>query len=190
MATWRHWTASVLACLFLAVAIPVAASDVDAPAGDSTAPRRVLSTNPFLVMFGWYNAEFEFMVNQTASVGITGSYLTFGDVIDQDEETFKSVSGVYRYYPQGHALRGFFFGGRLAYYSVTAQITSGANAGDEESGTFFGAGFDLGFRWLLGAEEKFEVSLGIGAVRLFGGDLEDVSLTLPSIRLVNVGAAF
>jgi hypothetical protein len=75
---------------------------------------------------------------------------------------------------------------------VVEENESGREAFVEESGDFFGFGLDVGYSWLLGAQERFAVSLGAGAVRLFGGDLEDadVNLTLPTIRLINVGVAF
>ena len=187
MASWRRPFSRVLACSFLIAMVSVAAASEETAAAGGAAPQQILSTNPILVMFTWYNLEYERMTSETTSFGITGSYVKFGDEDDLDEETFTSVSVLYRYYPQGHVLRGFFFGGRLGYYGVTAQEDF---TGDEESGNFFGAGIDIGYNWLLGAEEKFAVSLGIGAVRLFGGDLEDVSLTLPTIRLINIGIAF
>ena len=37
---------------------------------------------------------------------------------------------------------------------------------------------------------NFALGLGIGASRLFGGDLEDTSAYLPTVRLINVGWAF
>lgn len=49
---------------------------------------------------------------------------------------------------------------------------------------------DLGYSWLIGPKRNVGVSLGIGAERLFGGSLAGASLTIPSVRLVNVGVAF
>jgi hypothetical protein len=59
-----------------------------------------------------------------------------------------------------------------------------------DSGTVFGAGFELGYNWLLGAKKQLYVSLGAGADRLFGADLEDVSVVIPTVRIINVGIAF
>jgi hypothetical protein len=146
----------------------------------------VIATNPILDMFTWYNGEVEVAVAPTSTVGAAGTYLTFGDEDEDDEETFANASVFYRYYPR-EAYGGFFFGARGGYYRVTAQDEE---TGDEESGDFFGFGIDIGYSWLLGAEERFNVSLGVGAVRLLGGDLEDVTLTLPTIRFINVGVAF
>jgi hypothetical protein len=36
----------------------------------------------------------------------------------------------------------------------------------------------------------FAISMGVGATRLFGSDLEDGDAFLPIIRLVNIGVAF
>jgi hypothetical protein len=53
-------------------------------------------------------------------------------------------------------------------------------------------GFDLGYSWVLGKDERFYVGLGAGMMRLSGGDLEDLDVTvnLPIIRIINVGFAF
>ncbi len=42
----------------------------------------------------------------------------------------------------------------------------------------------------MGERENVSVALGVGATRLFGGDLDDVSVTVPTLRLVNIGWAF
>ena len=145
----------------------------------------VVSTNPILDMFTWYNGELEIAAAPTSTIGIAGTYITFGDEDDFDRETYANASVFWRYYPR-EAFGGFYFGVRGGYYKVTADT----DLGEEEEGNFFGAGIDVGYGWILGENERMYVSLGIGAVRLFGGDLEDVSLTLPTIRLINVGFAF
>ena len=59
-----------------------------------------------------------------------------------------------------------------------------------ESAAFFGAGFEIGYSWLLGANRNIGLSLGAGATRLFGGELDGASLTIPTVRLINLGIAF
>jgi hypothetical protein len=148
----------------------------------------VISTNPILDMFTWYNAEFEIAMGSNSTIGVSGTYLTFGDEDDFDEETYMAVTFFYRYYPTS-SFEGFYFGGRMGYNHVKAQTNID---GSDESGSFLAAGIDVGYSWLLGDTKKFYVSLGVGAVRLFGEDLEDVdvAMTLPTIRLINVGIAF
>ena len=60
----------------------------------------------------------------------------------------------------------------------------------DHSATFGGLGFDLGYTWLLGAQERVGVSIGAGATRLFGSELDGATVTPPSIRLVSIGLAF
>jgi hypothetical protein len=48
----------------------------------------------------------------------------------------------------------------------------------------------VGYNWLLGANRNFYIGMGIGAIRLFGGDLGDSSETIPTLRLLNIGWAF
>ncbi len=166
----------------------------------------VINTNPIIDMFSWFNVELEFKVSDTGTMGLSGSYFTFeetasdfySDVELKADNTYSNVYGFYRYYPTA-ALKGFFFGGRAGVNIVTANAyveepTTGRWAWDEADATYFGVGIDIGYSWLLGKNENFYVSLGIGAIRLFGGDLDedtyDVTMTLPTIRLINVGIGF
>ena len=131
-------------------------------------------------MFTWWNGEFERAVGKVITLGVSGSYIT----LDEDNETYAAGNLFSRYYPQGAALVGFFFGVRGGVYAVEDKNT-------DESGSAYGFGIDIGYTWLLGANRNFGISAGIGAVRLFGGDVPDGSATtLPTIRLVNIGYAF
>lgn len=167
----------------------------------------VFSTNPILDMFEWYNAELELKVAPATTIGLSGTYFVFKQeetyydgmnsaTLEVDDQYF-SIYGFMRYYMQGESFKGFYLSGRLGYNKVDANgwvIDDDTGRGEwvEETGDFLGFGIDVGYSWLLGKEERFAVSLGIGAVRLFGGDLEnaDVNFTLPTIRLINVGVAF
>jgi len=149
----------------------------------------VVSTNPFLDMYAWFNGEVELAVSPNATIGVAGNYITFGDIDDEDdEENFTNVGVLFRYYPR-EAFGGFYFGIRGGYYGVTKTDWQ---TEEEETASAFGLGFDLGYSWVLGANERFYVGLGAGMMRLFGGDLEDldVSVNLPIIRIINVGLAF
>ena len=178
----------------LVVLIVILSTGVGMAQEEATSPlperKSVLSTNPILDMFTWWNLEWEFKAAQTSTIGLAVSYVKLEqDVEDSDyaEERYMSGTFFYRYYPMGEALKGFFFGGRLGYYNVA---TKEHFTGTEEDGTAYGLGIDVGYSWLMGAPQRFSVSLGIGAVRLFGGDLEGTATTLPTIRLINIGVAF
>lgn len=141
------------------------------------AQNQVLSANPFLLLWEWVNVEYERKISPTGTVGLAGSWIA----LDEGDEEYKSLSAFYRYYPQGAALDGFYFGGRGGVHWVSDQ---------DEDGTAFGLGIELGYNWLLGQNRNFYIGLGVGAIRLFGADLDDGSATIPTIRLVNVGWAF
>ena len=124
-------------------------------------------------------------------IGIAASYSSFEDDEDDlDAAKSKYLSGylIYRYYPSAKAPSGFYFGSRLGMTSVELEYLDGSPT---ETGTAFGFGLDVGYTWLLGDNQNFAISVGVGATRLFGGDLEDDQVGfLPIIRLVNIGVAF
>lgn len=136
----------------------------------------VISANPLILLAGWFNAEYERKLMETLTVGIAGGWL------DLDEDDYTSVNGFLRFYPQGAAFTGFYLGGRAGVHNV--------DSGENDSNTALGIGVDIGYSWLLGPSRAFYVGLGIGATRLFSGDLGDASATIPSIRLINVGISF
>lgn len=167
-------TLLLLAVLWLAASPLEAQEGTRAPVPHTTA----VSANPFLLLFGWFNAELEHRVGRTATVGIAGSAL---DLDDGDDE-YANLAGFLRYYPQEAALSGFFFGGRLGVYRAESDAGNTASFG--------GVGLELGYTWLLGSDRHFAISVGAGANRLFGENLADFNATIPTVRLVNVGWAF
>jgi hypothetical protein len=172
----RHIGMLVLVGLLTAVLPTPAAAQTEGtkmPVGH----QQVISANPFGLMFKWFNAEYERKFNPAATWGVSGSFFSLGD----GGVDYANGSAFCRYYPQGAGLTGFFVGGRGGVYRVAA---------DGASDTFFGLGFEVGYSWLLGAKRHFGVSVGAGATRLFGGSLKGASLTVPSVRLLNLGFAF
>lgn len=141
---------------------------------------QVLSANPFLLLGEWVNIEFERKIGPAGTVGAMGSWLSLD--ADKGDVDLTSLNFFSRFYPQGAALSGFFLEGRLGVYR---------GSGVDDSGHAFGFGVHVGYSWLMGATKKFYLSMGVGATRLFGGDMPDgVSPTLPDIRLMKIGVAF
>lgn len=167
------WIVAGTAVIFAAGAMETRAQE---GSGDYAGPMQVISTNPFGVVFEWFNLEYERRLSDTFSLGFAGSYVP----LDSGDDHYISGNALVRYYPQRSALSGFYFGGRTGVYDVN-------DGGGSE--VFFGAGFEIGYTWLLGESRNFQFSLGAGASRLFGGTLED-SAAIPTIRLLNVGFAF
>jgi hypothetical protein len=167
-------------CVSLIVFTVFAANATVASAQEGTRTpvvhKQVLSANPFGLMFEWFNADYERKINESNTWGASASFLSLGG--DSD---YVNAQLAYHYYPQGAALTGFYLGGRGGIHHVET---------DGEDGRFFGIGFELGYNWLLGAKRRVSIGLGAGATRLFGADLDGASLTIPTVRLVNVGIAF
>jgi hypothetical protein len=137
--------------------------------------KHVLSANPFLLMAEYVNVEFERKHTNSSTFGVSASAFGF------DDTDYRNLQGFYRFYPQGASLTGFYIGGRGGVHRVSD---------DHESGHAFGLGFELGYGWLFGAKRNFAVSVGAGATRLFGGDLNGSSTLIPTLRLVNIGWSF
>jgi hypothetical protein len=173
-------------CLIAAllVAAVAAAAAPGARAEGVTPPSNVFSTNPILDMFTWYNLEFEHRLAPNSTMGLAGTFVELGD----GDDHYMALTAFYRYYPQNDAPAGFFFGGRAGVFGVTAEDDE---TDTEESATLGGIGIDIGYTWMIGSTRSFAISLGIGAIRLFGDiEDEDVAMTLPTIRAVNIGFAF
>lgn len=174
----------VLMLVFVALLglVPGAAEAQQAGTKPPVPHDHVLSANPFLLLFEWANAEYEHKISSTGTVGLAGSWIS----LDEGNEDYRSLNAFFRYYPQGAALTGFYFGGHGGVHHVSDVDVDVA----EDEVTVFGLGLDVGYSWLLGANRNFYIGLGIGATRLFGGDLDDDSGTIPTIRLLNIGWAF
>jgi hypothetical protein len=152
-----------------------AAASAQTPAPEIfNGPTQVVSANPFTLMFKWFNAEYERKLTSNVTLGASSSFFSIDDI------GYKNANFVARYYPRA-ALHGFFLGGRTGVYRLSSV---------DESGTFYGGGFELGYTWLLGPKQNVAISMGAGVNRLFGGSLAGASLALPSFRLANVGIAF
>ena len=168
-------------CTTLAVLLPIQAT-----AQEPTSPplRNVVSANPFLLIATWFNAEYERAITVSSTVGIRVSTVSLGfddDVVGNDDDAeYYSGRVFWRYYPN-EAYRGFFFG-------LDAGVTSVDDT--DETHTVGGAGFELGYGWLLGRRRNFYISIGAGADRLFGSDLADAPEVIPTVRILNIGFAF
>jgi uncharacterized protein DUF3575 len=147
-----------------------------AQAPTDIAPRRVqvVSANPFTLLAGWGNVEYERRLSPSSTWGASGSFFSI------DESDYRSANTMVRYYPARSALSGFFVGGRLGVFRITDTL---------ESGTHGGVGIEMGYTWLLGSARRLGISTGGGAVRLFGGSSTGAMVFIPTVRL-NMGIAF
>jgi hypothetical protein len=188
VAMHRH----LASCLFhVSVVVFVAGLAVAAPAAAQEPPvsrhghDQAITANPFLLVIGWVNVEYERRINSSSTWGVSGS------IFDLDDFGYRSAKVLYRYYPQQDALSGLFVGGRTGAYHLEDRVGGGLTGRvDDDSETFLAVGVEMGYVWLLGRDRKFAISLGGGLSRLFGGDLEGAPITIPTVRLINIGIAF
>jgi hypothetical protein len=167
---------AVALCLIGVLLIPAGAHAQTEGTKTPVPHDQIVSANPFMLMFEWFNAEYERKLSPTTTAGVSVSFLS----LDGGDADYRNGTALVRYYPQRAALSGFYLGARAGVHHVD---------GISSSGNFFGAGFEIGYGWMLGANRNFSISTGAGATRLFGGSLDDVSLTIPTLRL-NVGWGF
>jgi hypothetical protein len=134
--------------------------------------KQQISASPFLVMWKYFNVEYERRATK-ANTGVSTSFVPGRDA------DYRNVGAFWHYYPAGRALHGFYLGGRVQVHHGSALT---------ESATLGGVGFELGKNWIIG--RRTLVGLGVGATRLFGGPLAGDSLTLPTFRIANLGITF
>lgn len=137
-------------------------------------PVQVVSVTPFGIFWlNSANAEYERRVHRRISVGISLTY--WGDVVDDDFDHM--ISGVFlvRYFPQGRAPEGVYF-----------DLRTGVNRLDDPATSQLlpSLGYQLGYNWLLGEDDHFQIGFGFGGSRLVGR-----SEPIPNFKL-NVGYAF
>ena len=185
--TKRFFAAAAAAALLCSA--PVQAQQAAA----DTAPRykNVFSANPLGLLLTYYNAEYERAVSDVTTVGVSGAYFSsFGDELAVAEAKV-------RYYPQARTFAGFSMGASVGF----GRIEDGNDAlepfvgedpeQDADARTAFIVGIELDYNWLVGRDRRFFIGTGIGARRLFGGDVNSSDpVVIPTLRLVNVGFAF
>lgn len=171
----RVFSVAVILAALCAAATRAHAAEADAPT-----PTQSVSANPFTLMFEWFNADYERRLASNVTWDASGSLFSL------DGFGYKNANLAFKYYPR-EALRGFYIGGRTGLYRVSADtgvryVSAAAN--------FYGAGFEIGYNWLLGKNDHVVVGIGAGVTRLFGGELAGASLVVPTARLISVGYAF
>jgi hypothetical protein len=148
--------------------------------GQLAAYNQVISANPFgWVLVPWYNGEYERKATERATIGLSGSRLSWGD-----GGGFYSLNMAWRYYPNGNAFSGFYLGPRVGVFWVSQEQEEDDIGTDEGRGPHLGLGLELGYAWLVGSERHLSISIGGGATRVFNGE------AIPVLRLVNIGWAF
>lgn len=143
--------------------------------------QQAVTANPFLALGGWVVAEYERKVGPSTTLGVVAAGNDFGS------EQYRTARALFRFYPQGAALSGFFVGAQSGIYRFDDRWSPQARSDGWDSA--LGVGVDLGYNWLLGADRRFSIGLGFGLTRLYGRN-PGHSDYMPTARFINMGVAF
>lgn len=156
---------------------------------DIDAPSRVIAINPFLPLFGYFQAEFEQRVKPNVSLAFSGSYMKLDDY-------YTNADVKLRLYPQEHALQGLGIAGGLGFGAVRRSgdvcddfgLNCHGNNTTESAPTF---SVEAQYQWLLGSTKATAVTAGAGVKRYFisGARSDGITRVLPTVRLT-IGYAF
>jgi len=163
----------LVATMLLALGRGSFAAAQEADTDPAASHEQLFSVNPFGYVFEWYNVEYERKIQPGTSLGFTASYATPSD------ERLGAANAILRFYPQGTAFKGFYVGGRTGAYYVNDI---------DDDGVFFGAGVEIGYTWLLGANKNWYIGMGGGVTRIFGAT--DGPSVIPQLKFVNFGYSF
>ena len=173
---------AVCVAILLSGAMPASALGQEAGADPGTTDPALsqwqVSGNPFLLLAEWFAGEVEYAPGESVGFGLAFSHFT--DTEDGSDDSATGINALVRYYPGKNRLRGFYFGGRVGWYSVdeAAAVTDNSS---------FAFGVEVGYNWIFGESDGFYLGLGGGLTRIF--DADDLEL-LPIIRIANVGWSF
>jgi hypothetical protein len=189
----RH-TATILIVLATCPALAVAQTSATRPPVPQS---QILSTNPFGLIFNWFNVEYERRVAPATTVGVSASHIAMAE--------HSNAALILRWYPQGAALDGFYLGGRAGAYAFETYDyeypTYQGSPSDpsrrpypiarRRTDVHPGVGLELGYNWRLGAKQNLIIGLGFGLTRIqSGADRDGCPRVLPNPRVVNIGFAF
>ena len=173
----------VVLTLFALLITPADTYAQDEPDESLGSHRHLLSVNPFgLVLFPWYNGEYERRMKPSLSLGISAS---------QWNDNFVATTLAFRYYPSRKVFQGIYVGPRIGIFGTTPPPSPNLTASSdtplrEVTDIQFGLGFEFGYAWLVGPERNLSISIGSGATRLLGGEGD----AFPVLRFINLGWAF
>lgn len=170
-AIWR--TAAISVIVLAVAALPLVAQPFPAPPAPPApaVARHVVSANPFGLLFGLFNAEYERTMADSLSAGVGGSFFEDGG------DDYVNADLFVRYYPSGRPLDGWAFG-------VKAGLTN------VDAGTYSGVGVDVNWSRVMGKRDNFYLGIGFGLKRLLGTEGSHVVPLVPTFRLVNIGVSF
>ena len=154
-------------------------------------PTQVISVNPFLPLFGYFQGEYEHRLTKNASVGISGAHTKLDDV-------YTSVDVKLRLYPQERVLEKLGISAGLGYGRVQSEDANFCDTSlsipcvaDKPSASAPTFAVEAQYQWLLGGGRSTAVAIGGGVKRYFIAEERSANLerVVPTLRLT-IGYAF
>lgn len=184
----------------IAAALGIVLSTIPAQslAGQSrgVGPSNIVSANPFLPLFGYFQGEFEHFLRSSVAVAVAGSHIKFGN------EKYTNLDAKVRLYPTERGLEGFNVAVSLGVANIKDDDGSYGDCVFEPEPAppcpliyqKFGAGafaVEMGYQWLLGPSKVMAVSVGGGAKRYIASKekFQNTEQVVPTVRLT-IGYAF
>ena len=186
-----RWMTAATIALLSPMLLPAQQLRQQTSALQTEPPPQVISTNPFLPLWGFFQAEYERRINANATWAVASSYTNYNDAY------YTNVDGKIRLYPNEHAPEGLGVAASVGIAVVRGDGTSllcvpdGACGHRRQDVTVPTFAIEGGYQWLLGSHKATAVTAGFGVKRYFatesefGGD----SRVLPTGRL-SIGYAF
>jgi hypothetical protein len=162
-------------------------------------PTRVISINPFILLFGWFSGEYEQRITPTLAVAVAGSHVELFD----DDVGYTNLDAKVRLYPNERALQGFGLGVSLGFTQLRAREYQYDDSCRfepfecqepiERFETYSSPslGVEITYQWLLGTRKATAITVGGGAKRFISSkaDIGNNQLIIPTGR-ISVGYAF
>lgn len=157
-------------------------------AGKTARPQQIIAVNPFLPLFGYFQAEFERTLKDNVSFALGGSFIPW-------HNNYANLDAKLRLYPQDCALEGLGFSAGLGMgrakqdntYDVCTPQPSCTPV--ERAGQWTTAptlSIETQYQWLMGRSRSTAVTVGGGAKRYFFSDdaaAGGLMRVLPTARL-------
>ena len=163
-------------------------------AGKTARPQQIIAVNPFLPLFGYFQAEFERTLKDNVSFALGGSFIPW-------QNNYANLDAKLRLYPQDRALEGLGFSAGLGMgrakqdntYDVCTPQPSCTPV--ERAGQWTTAptlSIETQYQWLMGRSRVTAVTVG-GVKRYYVDDqpqgFEVFTEYVPTLRLT-IGYAF
>lgn len=156
-------------------------------AQDAVPERKTMwSLNPLGLPFEYVSTELERKLSRMATLGASLSYLGI------DDNSYLSVEGKVRLYPNEEAFRGFSIGLAGGFSRLQETYYGGLDGAEEDRSTTRPTIAVLAdYNWLLGKSKRILVGTGVGAKRIFGDDdfFSDINFAYPTARF-QIGVLF